>query len=57
MQQSTLHSMGDSNETKGLPSELQQFDSIFAELVDDIINCPAVKGADTVSAMKWFKEV
>ena len=49
--------MGDSSEKKGSQSELQQFDSIFAELVDDVINCPAVKGTDTASAMKWFREV
>ncbi|KAK7098332.1 farnesyl pyrophosphate synthase-like isoform X2 [Littorina saxatilis] len=49
--------MGDSNEKKGAASELEQFDSIFAELVDDVINCPAVKGTDTTAAMKWFREV
>ena len=49
--------MGDSVEKKGSQSELQQFDSIFAELVDDVLSCPAVKGTDTASAAKWFREV
>ena len=51
--------MGDFVKTKGSPSELEQFDSVFVELVDDVINCLAVKGTttDTTAAMKWFREV
>nr|KAG5702384.1 hypothetical protein BaRGS_002166 [Batillaria attramentaria] len=50
--------MGDSTQQqKGQSTELQQFDELFSELVDDVINSPAVKGADTTEAMKWFREV
>ncbi|XP_076450051.1 farnesyl pyrophosphate synthase-like [Babylonia areolata] len=49
--------MGDNKEKKGSQSELQQFDDVFQELVDDILNCPAVKGTDTTAAVEWFRRV
>lgn len=49
--------MGDQVEPKEAFSESQQFDAVFDELVEDVLNSPAVKDADTLQAVKWFKQV
>jgi hypothetical protein len=50
--------MGDPSESKKPKmSELEQFDAIFPELVNDVLNCPAIKGSNTQAAVKWFREV
>lgn len=50
--------MGDPAETKNSKiSGLGQFDSIFTELVNDVVTCPAVNAFDTQAAVSWFKEV
>lgn len=50
--------MGDHSETKQAKlSELEHFDSVFDELVNDVITCPAVSSSGTQAAVMWFKEV
>ncbi|KAL8592054.1 hypothetical protein ACOMHN_032524 [Nucella lapillus] len=52
--------MGDHIEKKlktGTQSELEKFDALFQELVEDVLSCPAVKGSDTSAAVAWFRKV
>lgn len=49
--------MGDVSRQPDSESELQQFDKLFPELVEDVLNSRAIKGAGTEQAVDWFRKV
>ncbi|XP_025087019.1 farnesyl pyrophosphate synthase-like isoform X2 [Pomacea canaliculata] len=49
--------MGDVSRQSDSESELQQFDKLFPELVEDVLNSRAIKGAGTEQAVDWFRKV